>query len=37
VDPDAGAAAVALTDRDFGEWSKQAWPPWTDGVLAALQ
>ena len=36
VDPDAGAAAVALTDRDFGEWSKQAWPPWTDGVLAAL-
>jgi len=37
VDPDAGAAAVALTDRDFGEWSKQAWPPWTDGVLAALR
>jgi CubicO group peptidase (beta-lactamase class C family) len=37
VDPDADAAAVALTDRDFGEWSKQAWPPWTDGVLAALQ
>ena len=37
VDPDAGAAAVALTDRDFGELSKQAWPPWTDGVLAALR
>ena len=37
VDPDAGASAVALTDRDFGEWSKQAWPPWTDGVLAALR
>lgn len=37
VDPEAGAAAVALTDRDFGEWSKQAWPPWTDAVLAALR
>ena len=37
VDPDARAAAVALTDRDFGEWSKQAWPSWTDGVLAALR
>ena len=37
VDPDARVAAVALTDRDFGEWSKQAWPSWTDGVLAALR
>ncbi len=36
VDPDAGGACVALTDRDFGEWSEQAWPPFTDGVLAAL-
>lgn len=36
VDPDAGAAAVVLTDRDFGPWAAQAWTPWTDGVLAAL-
>ncbi len=36
VDPDAGAAAVVLTDRDFGEWAIEAWPRWTDGVLAAL-
>jgi CubicO group peptidase (beta-lactamase class C family) len=36
VDPEARVAAVALTDRDFGEWSKQAWPAWTDAVLAAL-
>ncbi len=36
VDPDAGAACVALTDRDFGDWAVQAWPPFTDGVLAAL-
>lgn len=35
VDPDAGVAAVALTDRDFGPWAVEAWPPWTDGVLAA--
>ena len=36
VDPDARVAAVALADRDFGDWSKEAWPPWTDAVLAAL-
>ena len=37
IDPDARVGAVALADRDFGEWSIEAWPPWTDGVLAALQ
>jgi CubicO group peptidase (beta-lactamase class C family) len=37
VDPDAGVAAVALTDRDFGEWAQRAWPAWTDAVLAALR
>ncbi|MFD7028890.1 serine hydrolase domain-containing protein [Streptomyces sp. NPDC059917] len=36
VDPDARAACVALTDRPFGPWAVQAWPPFTDGVLAAL-
>ncbi len=36
VDPDAGAAAVVLADRDFGPWAIEAWPVWTDGVLAAL-
>lgn len=36
VDPDAGVAAVAATDRAFGDWSKQAWPPWTDAVLSTL-
>lgn len=36
VDPDAGAAAVVLTDRDFGPWAVAAWPAWTDGVLIAL-
>jgi len=36
VDPDAGAACIALTDRDFGPWAIEAWPPFTDRVLAAL-
>ncbi len=36
VDPAAGAACVALTDRDFGDWAKSAWPAFTDGVLAEL-
>ena len=36
VDPDAGAACVALTDRAFGQWAVEAWPPFSDGVLAVL-
>jgi CubicO group peptidase (beta-lactamase class C family) len=33
VDPEAGVACVCLTDLDFGEWAKQAWPALTDAVL----
>jgi CubicO group peptidase (beta-lactamase class C family) len=36
VDPQARAACVALTDRDFGDWAKTAWPAFTDAVLAEL-
>ena len=36
VDPDAGAACVALADRDFGDWAKSAWPALSDAVLADL-
>jgi hypothetical protein len=36
VDPAAGAACVALTDRDFGDWAAAAWPAFTDDVLAEL-
>jgi CubicO group peptidase (beta-lactamase class C family) len=36
VDPDAQVACLALTDRTFGPWAIRAWPPFTDGVLAAL-
>ncbi|MGW7520798.1 serine hydrolase domain-containing protein [Streptomyces sp. NPDC054796] len=37
VDPEAGAACVALTDRAFGPWATEVWPPLTDAVLAELR
>jgi CubicO group peptidase (beta-lactamase class C family) len=37
VDPDAEAACVALTDRTFGPWATEAWPTFTDAVLADLR
>lgn len=37
VDPDAGAACAALADLDFGQWAIDAWPPFTDAVLAELR
>lgn len=33
VDPVAGLACGALTDRRFGDWAKEAWPPFSDAVL----
>jgi CubicO group peptidase (beta-lactamase class C family) len=36
VDPEAGAACVVLTDREFGEWAKEAWPPFSDAVVEEL-
>jgi CubicO group peptidase (beta-lactamase class C family) len=36
VDPEARVACVALADRDFGDWAKSAWPPFSDAVLAEL-
>jgi CubicO group peptidase (beta-lactamase class C family) len=36
VDPDAGLALACLTDRDFGDWAKQAWPRLSDAVLAEV-
>jgi CubicO group peptidase (beta-lactamase class C family) len=36
VDPVAGAACIALTDRDFDQWARDAWPPFSDAVLADL-
>lgn len=37
VDPEAGAACVALADRAFGQWAIDAWPPFTDAVLNELR
>jgi CubicO group peptidase (beta-lactamase class C family) len=34
VDPEAGIALACLTDRDFGEWAKEAWPRLADAVLS---
>ncbi|MER1997893.1 MAG: serine hydrolase domain-containing protein [Arthrobacter sp.] len=37
VDPDLKAAAVALTDRDFGPWAAEAWPEFNDALVAELR
>jgi CubicO group peptidase (beta-lactamase class C family) len=34
VDPAAGLACGVLTDREFGEWAIEAWPAFSDAVLA---
>jgi CubicO group peptidase (beta-lactamase class C family) len=33
VDPEAGLVCAALSDREFGDWAKQAWPRLSDAVL----
>jgi CubicO group peptidase (beta-lactamase class C family) len=33
VDPEAGLALACLTDLDFGDWAKEAWPRLSDAVL----
>jgi CubicO group peptidase (beta-lactamase class C family) len=34
VDPDAGIALGVLTDLEFGDWAKEAWPRLSDAVLS---
>jgi CubicO group peptidase (beta-lactamase class C family) len=34
VDPDRALSLVVLTDREFGEWSKTAWPALSDAVVS---
>jgi CubicO group peptidase (beta-lactamase class C family) len=36
VDPEAAAACVCLTDTQFGDWAREAWPRLSDAVLAEL-
>ena len=33
VDPEVGVACAALTNREFGEWAKAAWPALSDAIL----
>jgi CubicO group peptidase (beta-lactamase class C family) len=35
ADPDAGIALGVLTDREFGDWAKEAWPAFSDAVYEA--
>ncbi len=35
VDPLADLALIALTDRDFGPWALEAWPPFSAAVVSA--
>jgi CubicO group peptidase (beta-lactamase class C family) len=37
VDPVVGAACVSLSDLDFGDWAKDAWPRLSDAVLSRLR
>lgn len=34
VDPAVGLACAVLTDKPFGPWAAEAWPPFSDAVLA---
>jgi CubicO group peptidase (beta-lactamase class C family) len=36
VDPEAGVVCAALTDREFAEWAKEAWPRFSNAVLEEL-
>lgn len=36
IDPDRSAACVVLTDRRFGPWAAEVWPPLSDAVLAGI-
>lgn len=37
VDPEAEIACACLTDLDFGDWAKEAWPRFSDAVLTELR
>ncbi len=36
VDPAQGVACVALSDENFGDWARAAWPPLSDSILAEI-
>jgi CubicO group peptidase (beta-lactamase class C family) len=37
VDPEVDAACASLSDLDFGDWAKDAWPRLSDAVLRELR
>ena len=37
VDPEVGVACAALSNREFGDWAKAAWPVLSDAVLGELR
>ena len=37
VDPGVGLALACLTDLEFGDWAKDAWPRLSDSVLEELE
>jgi len=36
VDPELGIALACLTDLEFGQWAVEAWPAFSDAVVAEL-
>ncbi|MFC4127049.1 serine hydrolase domain-containing protein [Nocardia rhizosphaerae] len=34
VDPEIQVATIALTDENFGDWARAAWPEFSDSVIA---
>ncbi|MET9214504.1 MULTISPECIES: serine hydrolase domain-containing protein [unclassified Nocardia] len=34
VDPEIGVATIALSDENFGDWARAAWPKFSDSVIA---
>ncbi|MFC8046829.1 serine hydrolase domain-containing protein [Nocardia sp. NPDC057353] len=34
VDPEIRVACVALSDENFGDWAREAWPAFSDAVIA---
>jgi len=37
VDPKRNLALAVLTDLEFGDWAKEAWPPFSDAVVGKNQ
>lgn len=37
VDPERALGVVCLTDREFGQWALDAWPPFCDALVGELR